>query len=127
MVKDLIDKDKRILEDPDKPKFLDSHVSRLEVGGDDTKMKAQERLKLLQGTKEAWVGCAENNDTVIVIRANTAAELELLSQGEKVSEDAQAHKGELGTVTKYGISCTRYKLCDKYKRRQFSRLEAAQT
>ena len=29
-------------------------------------MKAQERLRLLQGTKEAWVGCAENNDTVIV-------------------------------------------------------------
>ena len=82
--------------------------------------------QLLQGIKEAWVGCAENNDAVIVIRANTAAELELLSQGEKVSEDAQAHKGELGTVTKYGISCTRYKLCDKYKRRQFSRLEAAQ-
>ena len=46
--------------------------------------------QLLQGIKEAWVGCAENNDAVIVIRANTAAELELLSQGEKVSEDAQA-------------------------------------
>merc|ERR1711953_1612524 len=31
-----------------------------------TKMKAQERLKLLQDTKEAWVGYAENNDTIIV-------------------------------------------------------------
>ena len=36
-----------------------------------------------------------------IIRANTAAELELLPQGEKVPEDVQAHKGELGTVTKY--------------------------
>ena len=66
MVKDLIDKGKKILENPDKPKFLESHVSRIELGWDDTKMKAQERLKLLQDTKEAWVGYAENNDTIIV-------------------------------------------------------------
>merc|ERR1712198_731433 len=57
VVKDLIDKGKKILE---------SHVSRIELGWDDTKMKAQERLKLLQDTKEAWVGYAENNDTIIV-------------------------------------------------------------
>merc|ERR1712027_104676 len=206
-------------ENPDKPKFLESHVSRIELGWDDTKMKAQERLKLLQDTKEAWVGYAENNDTIIVeiekgieeikkikkrfaledaftdlakrqdllnktrdsimglynqtkhnvevmgitlpddkkkiiskemaaleeklvvvgqfeekvkviedfcsslknfdgslksindwmllaakfeiIKANTAAELELLPQGEKVPEDAQAHKDELNRITKY--------------------------
>merc|ERR1712086_621174 len=64
VVKDLIDKGKKILENPDKPKFLESHVSRIEVGWDDTKMKAQERLKLLQDTKEAWVGYAENNETI---------------------------------------------------------------
>merc|ERR1712079_327806 len=52
VVKDLIDKGKKILENPDKPKFLESHVSRIELGWDDTKMKAQERLKLLQDTKE---------------------------------------------------------------------------
>merc|ERR1719495_3097446 len=63
---DLIDKGKKILENPDKPKFLESHVSRIELGWDDTKMKAQERLKLLQDTKEAWVGYAENNDTIVV-------------------------------------------------------------
>merc|ERR1719151_577235 len=216
VVKDLIDKGKKILENPDKPKFLESHVSRIELGWDDTKMKAQERLKLLQDTKEAWVGYAENNDTIIVeiekgieeinqikhnvevmgitlpddkkkiiakemvaleeklvvvgqfeekvkviddfctslknfdgslksindwmmlatkelediknssdkmapedrvartmdlqediaakfeiIKANTAAELELLPQGEKVPEDAQAHKDELNRITKY--------------------------
>jgi len=66
VVKDLIDKGRKILENPDKPKFLESHVQRIEVGWDDTKMKAQERLKLLQDTKEAWVGYAENNDTIIV-------------------------------------------------------------
>merc|ERR1719461_2294347 len=66
VVKDLIDKGKKILENPDKPKFLESHVSRIELGWDDTKMKAQERLKLLQDTKEAWVGYAENNDTIVV-------------------------------------------------------------
>merc|ERR1712223_2038613 len=66
VVKDLIDKGKKILENPDKSKFLESHVSRIELGWDDTKMKAQERLKLLQDTKEAWVGYAENNDTIVV-------------------------------------------------------------
>merc|ERR1712008_658485 len=57
VVKDLIDKGTKILE---------NHVSRIELGWDDTKMKAQERLKLLQDTKEAWVGYAENNDTILV-------------------------------------------------------------
>merc|ERR1711983_376198 len=66
IVKELIEKGKKILENPDKPKFLESHVSRIELGWDDTKMKAQERLKLLQDTKEAWVGYAENNDTIVV-------------------------------------------------------------
>merc|ERR1711881_796090 len=54
VVKELIAKGKQLLENPDKPKFLESHVSRIELGWDDTKMKAQERLKLLQDTKEAW-------------------------------------------------------------------------
>merc|ERR1719357_1328631 len=52
VVKDLIDKGKKILENPDKPKFLESHVSRIELGWQDT--------------KEAWVGYAENNDTIVV-------------------------------------------------------------
>jgi hypothetical protein len=66
VVKDLIEKGRKILENPDKPKFLEGHVQRIEVGWDDTKQKAQERLKLLQDTKEAWVGYAENNDTIII-------------------------------------------------------------
>merc|ERR1711988_1306792 len=63
VVTDLIDKGKLILENPDKPKFLEGHVSRIELGWDDTKQKASDRLTLLQETKDAWVGYAENNET----------------------------------------------------------------
>merc|ERR1739844_296292 len=54
----------KILEHPDKPKFLEGNVKRIQEGWDDTKQKAQDRLKLLQDTKEAWVGYAENNETI---------------------------------------------------------------
>jgi len=66
VVKDLIEKGTKILENPDKPKFLESHLARIVSGWDDTKQKAQERLELLQNTKDAWIGYAENNDTIIV-------------------------------------------------------------
>merc|ERR1719242_2477075 len=64
VVVDLIAKGKVILEHPDKPKFLEGNVKRIQEGWDDTKKKAQDRLKLLQDTKEAWVGYAENNETI---------------------------------------------------------------
>jgi len=64
VVKELIEKGKLILANPDKPKFLEGHVKRIEVGWDDTKQKAQDRLTLLNETKEAWVGYAENNETI---------------------------------------------------------------
>merc|ERR1719510_1747043 len=64
VVNDLIEKGKKILEHPDKPKFLEGNVKRIQEGWDDTKKKAQDRLKLLQDTKEAWVGYAENNETI---------------------------------------------------------------
>merc|ERR1719290_425101 len=66
VVKDLIEKDKVILQNPDKPKFLESHVNRIELGWDDTKAKAQARLQLLNETKDAWVGYAENSETIVV-------------------------------------------------------------
>merc|ERR1712212_1007132 len=40
IVNDLIDKGQKILEHPDKPKFLEGHVNRLEGGWGDTKNKA---------------------------------------------------------------------------------------
>jgi len=64
IVTDLIAKGKVILENPDKPKFLEGHVKRISEGWEDTKLKAQERLKLLNDTKEAWIGYAENNETI---------------------------------------------------------------
>merc|ERR1712186_216731 len=66
VVKDLIGKGKVLLENPDKPKFLEDRVARIELGWDDTKMKAQSRLQLLNETKEAWVGYAENSETIVV-------------------------------------------------------------
>ena len=60
VVNELIEKGTKILENPDKPKFLESHVQRIKEGWDLTKSKAQERLKLLNDTKEAWIGYAEN-------------------------------------------------------------------
>merc|ERR1719430_1915947 len=59
VVKDLIEKGKVLLQNPDKPKFLDSHVKRIQEGWDDTKEKAQARLTLLTNTKAAWEGYAE--------------------------------------------------------------------
>merc|ERR1712025_295177 len=64
IVMDLIEKGQKIMENPDKPKFLESHVQKIKEGWDLTKTKAQERLKLLNDTKEAWVGYAENNETI---------------------------------------------------------------
>jgi len=64
VVRYLIEKGKIILQHPDKPKFLEGHVQRIEVGWDDTKQKAQDRLTLLTETRDAWVGYAENNETI---------------------------------------------------------------
>ena len=61
VVKDLIEKGKVLLQNPDKPRFLDSHVQRIEIGWDDTKEKAQDRLTLLNNTKAAWEGYADGN------------------------------------------------------------------
>merc|ERR1712141_249544 len=64
VVTELIDKGKLILANPDKSKFLERHVNQIEDGWEDTKQKAKDRLKLLQDTKEAWVGYAENNEVI---------------------------------------------------------------
>merc|ERR1712192_105444 len=61
IVMELIDKGKKILE---KPEFLESHVKGIEVGWDETRQKAQDRLKLLNDTKDAWIGYGENNESI---------------------------------------------------------------
>merc|ERR1719167_1926738 len=64
VVKELIEKGKKILENPDKPKFLEGNVEKIQEGWEETKEKAAGRLKLLQDTKEAWIGYAENSETI---------------------------------------------------------------
>jgi len=66
IVKDLIAKGKVLLENPDKPKFLDSHVGRIEEGWEETKDKATARLTLLNNTKAAWEGYGAGLDNVAV-------------------------------------------------------------
>merc|ERR1712071_574421 len=63
-VTELIAKGKVILQNPDKPKFLEANVKRIEEGWDETKAKAQARLQLLNETKDAFIGYAENSETV---------------------------------------------------------------
>merc|ERR1712180_513318 len=64
VVKELIEEGKKILENPDKPKFLEGNVKKIQEGWEETKEKAAGRLKLLQDTKEAWIGYAENSETI---------------------------------------------------------------
>merc|ERR1712117_359410 len=64
IVTDLIAKGKVILQNPDKPKFLEANVKRIQDGWEDTKNKATERLQLLTETKSAFIGYAENSETV---------------------------------------------------------------
>merc|ERR550532_2192125 len=66
VVKDLIDKGKVLLENPDKPKFLDSHVGRIEQGWDETKEKATAILTLLNNTKAAWEGYGVGLESIAV-------------------------------------------------------------
>merc|ERR1712117_191447 len=64
IVTDLIAKGKVILQNPDKPKFLEANVQRIQEGWEDTKKKATDRLQLLNETKAAFIGYAENSETI---------------------------------------------------------------
>merc|ERR1712152_48066 len=66
IVNELIGKGKALLENPDKPKFLEAHLNRIIVGWDDTKEKAQTRLTFLQNTKAAWVGYYSGLENIAV-------------------------------------------------------------
>merc|ERR1712127_851975 len=97
IVKDLISKGKVLLENPDKPKFLASHVGRIEQGWDETKEKATARLTLLNNTKAAWEGygvglqniaveCEKCEDEITKVkkRFNLAAAQEDLAKRQKI-------------------------------------------
>jgi len=65
-VRDLIEKGRKLLENPDKPKFLERYVSSIEEGWDLTKEKASARLELLNNTKAAWEGYYAGLETIAV-------------------------------------------------------------
>eukprot|EP00088_Acartia_fossae_P016760 TRINITY_DN19435_c0_g1_i1.p1 TRINITY_DN19435_c0_g1~~TRINITY_DN19435_c0_g1_i1.p1 ORF type:complete len:326 (-),score=64.03 TRINITY_DN19435_c0_g1_i1:963-1940(-) len=100
IVKDLIDKGKSILQNPDKPKFLEGHVKCIEEGWDESKEKALARLSLLNDTKDAWEGYAEGQSKLaenfercevetkkIKKRFNLEAALEDLSKRKEIFND----------------------------------------
>merc|ERR1712025_662530 len=91
IVKDLIEKGKNLLLDPEKPKFLDSHVQKIVDGWDDTKQKAQERLNLLIATKAAWEGFAEGSEGIISEFEKAEEEMEKI----KKKFDVDAAKEDL--------------------------------
>merc|ERR1739838_1165319 len=64
VVVELIAKGKVILQNPDKPKFPEANVKRIQEGWEDTKNKATDRLQLLNETKNAFIGYAENSETI---------------------------------------------------------------
>jgi len=66
IVFDLITKGKQLMENPDKPKFLDGHVGRIKDGWDETQNKASARLELLYNTKAAWEGFASGLEKIVV-------------------------------------------------------------
>merc|ERR1712073_64640 len=65
-VRDLIEKGRKLLENPDKPKFLERYVANIEEGWDLTKEKASARLDLLTNTKAAWEGYRVGLETIAV-------------------------------------------------------------
>merc|ERR1719464_1482929 len=66
IVFDLIAKGKQLMENPDKPQFLDSHVGRIKDGWDETKNKASARLELLYNTKAAWDAMLLDSRTLLL-------------------------------------------------------------
>merc|ERR1711994_658102 len=114
IVNDLIAKGKQLLENPDKPKFLESHVQRIVDGWDDTKEKAQTRLTLLTNTKNAWVGYAEGLENIAVEfekgddeikkvkkRFNLQAAFEDLEKRQKIFNDTKnTIMGMFGNIQK---------------------------
>merc|ERR1711971_1255975 len=95
IVKDLIEKGKNLLLDPEKPKFLDSHVQKIVDGWDDTKLKAQERLNLLIATKAAWEGYAEGSEGILTEFEKAEEEM------EKIKKELEALSEKMSILPKF--------------------------
>merc|ERR1719419_1410117 len=101
IVADLITKGKGILEHPDKPKFLEGNVKRIQDGWDDTKKKAQERLKLLNDTKDAWVGYANNNETIASEFEVAEEEIKAVKKRKAIDKEIKAVDAKLEVVGRF--------------------------
>jgi len=116
IVKDLIEKGKNLLQDPEKPKFLDSHVQRIVDGWDETKKKAQDRLNLLIATKAAWEGYAEGSEGIIAEFERAEEEMEKIKKKfdvEAAKEDL-AKRQEIFNKTKAELEAVYNKIKSDY-------------
>jgi len=116
IVKDLIEKGKNLLQDPEKPKFLDSHVQRIVDGWDETKKKAQDRLNLLIATKAAWEGFAEGSEGIITEFEKAEEEMEKIKKKfdvEAAKEDL-AKRQEIFNKTKADLEAVYNKIKSDY-------------
>merc|ERR1711935_1226412 len=101
IVKDLIAKGKVLLENPDKPKFLDSHVGRIEEGWEETKDKATARLTLLNNTKAAWEGYGAGLENVAVEFDRCEAEITKVKKRfnlQAACEDLELRQKKFGST-----------------------------
>jgi len=104
------------LQDPEKPKFLDSHVQRIVDGWDETKKKAQDRLNLLIATKAAWEGYAEGSEGIIAEFERAEEEMEKIKKKfdvEAAKEDL-AKRQEIFNKTKAELEAVYNKIKSDY-------------
>merc|ERR1712142_856158 len=115
-VRELIEKGNSLLQNPEKPKFLDEHVTRIVEGWDDTKLKAQERLKLLQDTKAAWEGYADGQTIIEAEFAKAEEEMKKIKKRfnvESAKEDL-ARRQQIFEKTKKDLQAIYDKLKADY-------------
>merc|ERR1711971_398607 len=112
IVKDQIDKGSVLLQNPDKPNFLESHQKRITEGWEDAKKKAQERLKLLQDTKAAWEGYADGSETVANAFAKAEEEMSKIKKkfGLDDAKSDLAKRQEIYNKTKADLEAVYNKL-----------------
>ena len=99
-----------------KPKFLDSHVQRIEDGWDVTKEKATARLQFLQKTKNAWVGYAESLEQIAAEFEKAEEEMKKVKKRfnlESAQEDLAKRK-EIFDASKNNIESLYKSIQDNY-------------
>merc|ERR1711902_373304 len=116
IVKDLIEKGKNLLLDPEKPKFLDSHVQKIVQGWDDAKQKAQDRLNLLIATKAAWEGYADGSEGIIAEFEKAEEEMEKIKKKFDVdaAKEDLAKRKEIYEATKAQLESVYNKIKSDY-------------